>query len=73
MPEDGSAHVKEKPGMMLPFLFTSVHCHHSRTIDFAVSDLYSSSKQITATSHENSYCISTPAALPVQSEVVHSQ
>lgn len=71
---------RQKPGMVLPFsAHLSVHCHHSfsffgsRTVDFAASDLYSSSKQITAASRENSYCISTAAALPVQSDVDRSQ
>lgn len=78
MPEDGTTRVKGKQAKVWNGAslsdHLSAHCHHSfsffgsRTIDFAVSDLYSSSKQITAASHENSECISTPAALPVQSD-----
>lgn len=82
-PEDGTTRVKGKKaqvwnGASLPD-HLSAHCHHScaffasRTIDFAVSDLYSSSKQITAASHENSDGVSTPAALPVQADAGHSQ
>lgn len=77
MPEDGSTHVKGKQAKAWNdasgFDHLSAHCHRSRTTDFAVSDLYSSSKQITAASHETSYCISTPAAFPVQSDGDHSQ
>lgn len=72
LPGDGTTRVKGKQAKVWNDAsrsdHLSAHCHHSfslfgsRPTDFVVSDLYSSSKPITAASHGSSQCVSTPAA-----------